>query len=100
GDPEVFNKSLPSITYAMDQNGTPRYLLSIPTSGLNQNTYEISIYTWTSKSNHLLIGKLGTEIKIVPTLSPPQIIQLHEVIILILGGVFIFLAYQNLKKVP
>ncbi len=94
----TLNLSLPSITSAVDQNGTSIYLLSIPTSGLSPNDYEISIYTWTAVKNHLKIGQLSSGFKITTTFSPPQIIQPHEALILFAGIVFVILAYLNLRK--
>ncbi|MHA2345034.1 MAG: hypothetical protein ACXADW_24585, partial [Candidatus Hodarchaeales archaeon] len=40
----TLNQSLPSITAAIDENGAHIYFLSISTSNLDPNTYEISIY--------------------------------------------------------
>ena len=92
------NQSLPSLTSAVDENGTDIYLLSIPTSSLNPNTYEISVYTRTAISPNLKIGSLLPGFKLVSTFNTKPFIQLHEALIAILGVVFIGLLYLNFKK--
>ncbi len=94
----TLNKSLPSITSAIDENGTDIYLLSIPTSSLDPNTYQISIYTRTAISTNLKIGSLLPGFKLVSTFNPTPFIQLHEALIVILGVIFIGLLYLNFKK--
>jgi hypothetical protein len=94
----TLNQSLPSITSATDQNGTAIYFLSISTSDLTQNDYEIMVHSWSAIKNNLFIGRLSPGFKIIRTFSPQPIIQLHEVLILITGLIFILLAYLNLKK--
>ncbi|MHA2245964.1 MAG: prenyltransferase/squalene oxidase repeat-containing protein [Candidatus Hodarchaeales archaeon] len=98
GRSEILGQSLPSITSAVDHNGTTIYFLSIPTSSLNPNEYEISIYTWSAISSHLKVGQLLPGFKIIKTSSQQQIIQPHEALILVVGLIFIILAYLNLKK--
>ncbi len=94
----TLNQTLPSITSAVDQNGTAIYFLSISTSSLDQYDYEILVYSWSSIKSHLYIGQLSPGFKIIKTFSPRPIIQLHEALILITGLTFILLAYLNLKK--
>ncbi|UCG89640.1 MAG: hypothetical protein JSU57_03970 [Candidatus Heimdallarchaeota archaeon] len=94
----TLNQSLPSVTSGVDQNKTMIYLLSIPTSNLSPNNYEISIYTWTAIRNHLKIGTLLPGFSIIKTFSPQPIIQVHEVLILISGLILIVLIYLNVKK--
>ncbi|UCE12931.1 MAG: hypothetical protein JSV04_12155, partial [Candidatus Heimdallarchaeota archaeon] len=94
----ALNQSLPSITSGVNQNGTPIYLLSISTTGLKPNKFEITIYTWTAITDHLKIGHLLPGFKITKTFSPPPLIQLHEALILVTGLIFIILAYLNLRK--
>ncbi|MFX0122807.1 MAG: hypothetical protein ACFFAE_04160 [Candidatus Hodarchaeota archaeon] len=94
----TLNQSLPSIISAVDQNGTAIYILSIPTSNLDQNDYEILVYSWSAIKNHLFIGRLSPGFKIIKTRFPQPIFQLHEVLILLTGLTFILLAYLNLKK--
>lgn len=94
----TLNQSLPGVTSGVDQNGTTIYFLSIPTSGLSTNKYEISIYTWTAIRNHLKIGNLYPGFSIIKTFSPQPIIQVHEVLILISGLVLIVLIYLNVRK--
>ena len=94
----TLNQSLPSITSATDQNGTAIYFLSISTSNLAQNDYEIMVYSWSAIKSNLFIGRLSPGFKIIKTFSPQPILQLHEALILITGLIFILLAYLNLKK--
>ncbi|MCK4847738.1 MAG: hypothetical protein KAT16_01800, partial [Candidatus Heimdallarchaeota archaeon] len=94
----ILNQSLPSITSAIDENGADIYLLSIPTSSIDPNTYEITVYTRTAISLNLKIGSLSPGFKLVSTYNPAPLIQLHEALILILGVVFIGLLYLNFKK--
>jgi len=94
----TLNQSLPSITSAIDENGTDIYLLSIPTSNLDPDTYEISIFTRTAISSNLKIGSLLPGFIFISTFNPKPLIQLHEALILILGVVFIGLLYLNLRK--
>ncbi|MFX1538923.1 MAG: hypothetical protein ACFFDI_32450, partial [Promethearchaeota archaeon] len=94
----ALNQSLPSVTSGVDQNGTTIYLLSIPTSNLSPNDYDISIYTWTAIRNDLRIGNLFPGFSIIKTFSPKPIIQIHEVLILISGLTLIVLIYLNVKK--
>lgn len=97
GDPD-FNKSLPSITSAIDESGLSLYQLSIPLSGIKTKDYRISIYTWTSINNNYLIGTLGSGFSVVKTHTPKPIIQLHELLILIAGLGVIILGYLNFRK--
>ncbi|MHA1971997.1 MAG: hypothetical protein ACTSW1_03320 [Candidatus Hodarchaeales archaeon] len=92
------NQSLPSITHATDENGSVIYLLSIPTANLNPNTYEINVYTWTAISNNYRIGALYPGFKIVKTLNPPPLFQLHELLIIVAGLGFVGLLYLNIKR--
>ncbi|MHA1512635.1 MAG: hypothetical protein ACTSRJ_01045 [Candidatus Hodarchaeales archaeon] len=92
------NRSLPSITSAVDENGTNIYLLSISTSNLDPDTYEISVYTRTAISSHLKVGSLLPGFKLISTFNPAPLIQLHEALIIILGVVFVGLLYLNFKK--
>lgn len=94
----TLNQSLPSITSAIDQNGTAIYFLSIPSSNLDPNDYEILVYTWSAISSHLFIGQLSPGFKIIKTFSPRPLIQLHEALLLITGLILIMLGYLNLKK--
>ncbi|MFX1504926.1 MAG: hypothetical protein ACFFDC_02320 [Promethearchaeota archaeon] len=93
----TLNKSLPGITSATDQNGTAIYFLSISTSDLDPNDYEIMVYSWSAINTNLFISQLSPGFKIIRTFNPP-IIQLHEALILITGLIFIILAYLNVKK--
>ena len=93
------NQSLPSVTSAVDQNGTMVYLLSIPTSGLSTKEYKITIYSWTAIEDNLMIGELLPGFSIIKTSSSQPIFQIHEILILIVGLIFIVLIYLNLKKV-
>ncbi len=93
-----FNKSLPSITSAIDERGLNIYQLSIPLSGMKSNDYIISIYTWTSIHKDYQIGQLGSGFSVVKTHSPKPLIQLHELLILITGLGVIFLGYLNFRK--
>ncbi|MHA1444030.1 MAG: hypothetical protein ACTSR4_04700, partial [Candidatus Hodarchaeales archaeon] len=77
------NLSLPSITSAVDENGTDIYLLSISTSNLDPDTYEISVYTRTAISSHLKVGSLVPGFKLISTFNPTPLIQLHEALIII-----------------
>ncbi|MFW9903085.1 MAG: hypothetical protein ACFFFH_02020 [Candidatus Thorarchaeota archaeon] len=94
----TLNQSLPSITSAIDQNGTAIYFLSISTSDLDPNDYDIMVYSWSAIKNNLFIDQLLPGFKIIRTFSPQPIIQFHEALILITGLIFIFLAYLNFKK--
>jgi hypothetical protein len=94
----ALNQSLPSITSAIDENGTHVYLLSISTSNLNPNKYEISIYTRTAISSDLKIGSLLPGFKLISTFNPAPVIQLHEALIVIFSGTFIGLLYLNFRK--
>ncbi len=96
----TLNQSLPSITSAIDENGAHIYLLSISTSNLDPNTYEISIFTRTAISSNLKIGSLLPGFKLISTFNPTPIIQLHEALIVILGVIFIGLLYLNFRKKP
>ncbi|MHA1947695.1 MAG: hypothetical protein ACW97W_16445 [Candidatus Hodarchaeales archaeon] len=96
----TLNQSLPSITAAIDENGAHIYFLSISTSNLDPNTYEISIYTRTAISSNLKIGSLLPGFKLISTFNPTPVIQLHEALIVILGGIFIGLLYLNFRKKP
>jgi len=96
--PGKLNQSLPSITFATDQNGSVIYLLSIPTTSLSQNTYEITVYTWTAISVHSKIGLLYPGFKIIKTFNPPPLFQLHELLIIVAGIGFIGLVYLNIKR--
>ncbi|MFX1333759.1 MAG: hypothetical protein ACFFAM_04925 [Promethearchaeota archaeon] len=94
----TLNRSLPSITSAVDQTGNPIYLISIPTTDLSPNRYEIGVYTWTAIKNHLKIGQLLPGFRITRTFSPQPILQPYEVLVLFTGLIFIILVYLNLKK--
>ncbi len=94
----TLNQSLPSITSALDQNGTSIYLLTFPISSLTPNKYQIQINAWTAISNHLNIGQLSPGFKISKTFPGKPIIQLHEAILLVTGIIFIILVYLNLRK--
>ncbi len=94
------NQSLPSITSAIEEDGTQIYLLSIPPASLAPNTYEIAVYTTTGISPNLKIGNLAPGFKIVSTLNPNPIIQLHEAMILIMAITLIGLLYLNIKRDP
>ncbi len=92
------NQSLPSITSAIDDNGTHIYLLSIPPASLDPNTYVVSVYSTTGISPNLKIGDLEPGFKIVSTLTPTPIIKLHEALILIMVITMIGLLYVNLRR--
>ncbi len=92
------NQSLPSITSAIKENNTHIYVLSIPPASLTPNTYTISVYTSTGISPNLKIGDLDPGFKIVSTLTPDPIIELHEALILIMTVTFVTLLYFNLRR--
>jgi hypothetical protein len=92
------NQSLPSITSAIGEKNTQIYVLSIPPASLAPNTYIISVYTSTGISPNLKIGVLNPGFKIVSTLNPSPIIQLHEALILIMTVTFFALLYFNLRR--
>ncbi|MHA2108584.1 MAG: hypothetical protein ACW99R_12810 [Candidatus Hodarchaeales archaeon] len=98
GKPGRLNQSLPSITSAIGDSDTHLYLLSIPPANLASNTYEITVYSTTGISPNLKIGTLSPGFKVVSTLTPSPIIQLHEALILIMVITFIGLVYLNLKR--
>jgi len=100
GKPGKLNQSLPSITSAIEDGETHIYLLSIPPANLKANTYVITVYSTTGISRNLEIGVLSPGFKVVSTLTPSPIIQLHEALILIMVISFIGLAYLNLKRNP
>ncbi len=94
----TLNQSLPSISSGVDQNGTPIYLLSMPTADLKPKKYEVTIFTRTAITDNLEIGQLLPGFIIIKTSSQRVIIQPHEALILVVGLIFIILAYLNLKK--
>ncbi len=98
GNIGALNKSLPRITLGNDENGIPFYLLTIPISNLDPDTYFVSIFTRTAITDNSKIGILKPSFMIVRTFSPKPLIQLHEALILITGVSFMVLLYLNLKK--
>ncbi len=99
GNIGALNKSLPRITLGNDKNGTIFYLLTIPITNLDPDTYTVTIFTRTAIIDNSKIESLvPISFMIVRTFSPKPLIQLHEALILVTGVSFMILLYLNLKK--
>jgi hypothetical protein len=92
------NQSLPSVSSAFDENNNHIYLISIPPSGLESKTYQISVFTTSSIHPDYVVGLLSPGFKIISTFNPVPIIRIHEIFILVMLLTFIGLIYLNLKR--